>query len=130
MLTCAKSNAMREFIIKYFGRILAILGCSTVVTACYGVPFDIYSVKGRVIDAETEEPIKGIKVQVRSDRLCDYGETDADGSFHVGFYETAAPVSLECVDVDGPLNGSYESFNETIISEDNQYYVIRMVPKK
>ena len=119
---------MRDFILKYFGRLLAIIGCSTVVTACYGVPFDLYSVKGRVIDAETEEPIKGIKVQVRPDG--DYGETDVDGSFHVGFYETASPVSLECVDVDGPLNGSYESVNETIPSEDNQYYVIRMVPKK
>ena len=26
--------------IKYFGRLLALLGCTTMVTACYGIPVD------------------------------------------------------------------------------------------
>ena len=58
---------MRNFIIKYFGRLLAIIGCSTMVTACYGVPYDEYipreGISGRVVDSETGEPIKGIKVR-------------------------------------------------------------------
>ena len=81
---------MKELFLKYFGRLLAIIGCSTVVTACYGTPFEVYSAKGRVIDAETEEPIMGIKVQITPEG--GYGITEANGSFEVRF--TAARLFL------------------------------------
>ena len=63
-MTCHKFKTMREFIIKYFGRIMALLGCTTMVTACYGIPVDpeTHWVEGLVKDAETGKPIKGIKM--------------------------------------------------------------------
>ena len=85
---------MRDFIAKHFGRILAVLGCSTLVTACYGVPYNPYdpdfSVNGRVLDSETDQPIKDIKVRAvpSSKDLESYGydsamSTDSEGFFNI-----------------------------------------------
>lgn len=139
---------MREFFIKYFGRILAILGCSTMVTACYGVPEVPFEVKGRVVDAQTGKPIKGIRVTVSSG--CGYGATSGvgsmanpgdsypqseytspDGSFSVTLYEHYSPdgFMVECSDVDGESNGSYESSKEAVPVENSLGFVIEMTPK-
>ena len=119
---------MKELFLKYFGRLLAIIGCSTVVTACYGTPFEVYSAKGRVIDAETEEPIMGIKVQITPEG--GYGITEANGSFEVRFTENSPSFYLKCHDIDGTENGSYESTKESLSPQDNQYYLVKMNPKK
>ena len=57
---------MREFLIKTFARLFAVLGCSTLVTACYGVPYDSFDAKvsGRVTDSQTAQPVKGILVRM------------------------------------------------------------------
>lgn len=116
---------MREFLIRYFGRILAVLGCTTLVTACYGVPYEVYvPVKGKVVDAETSEPIRGVLVNVNvgngvrgttgvqaavpvGAQVSDY--TDRDGNFSVTVEASDSPdaVMLEVVDVDGEQNGCY-----------------------
>jgi hypothetical protein len=54
---------MRDFFLRNFGRLFAVLGCSTLVTACYGVPYDNFhaSVSGSVLDADSADPIEGSK---------------------------------------------------------------------
>jgi putative lipoprotein (rSAM/lipoprotein system) len=134
---------MREFFIKYFGRIFAMFGCSTIVTACYGVAYDPYDtpfdIKGRVMDAETDQPIKDIKVRVRevnqSSNLKPFDfstSTASDGSFDMGGTSDALPSMyiIECTDIDGTLNGSYESVTEEVPYEQSHGIVIKMNPKR
>lgn len=134
---------MKDFILKYFGRILAILGCSTLVTACYGVPYDEYApnirVNGRVVDSETDLPIKGINVRVvpsdeslESDPYDFSNSTDSYGYFNVVSYIDTPPSGyiVECTDVDGDQNGSYESVIEEVPSEESSDIVIKMAPKR
>ena len=123
---------MRELFIKCFGRILAILGCSTLVTACYAAPPMPYQAKlnGRVLDAETGEPIKDIKISM--ERGYAQKVTAEDGSFSVWCDRDDQQESfvIECTDVDGPVNGLYESVCETITVEESQDFIIEMSPKK
>ena len=70
---------MRDFIIKYFGRILALLSCATMVTACYGIPVDpeTHWIEGLVKDAEAGKPIKGIDGKVAQEiTIYPYAPTD------------------------------------------------------
>lgn len=133
---------MRELFFRFFPRLLAVLGCSTLVTACYGVPYDEFEarVSGEVLDAESGEPIKGISVRVTpgivapgsvSDGvnglrpLEDVGtvdaKTDANGMFSVyldSYMGVPDAVLIECVDVDGEANGSYLSESKIVPVED------------
>ena len=139
---------MRELFIKYFGRILAILGCSTVVTACYGIIETPYEVNGRVVDAETGKPIEKIKVSVSAGR--GYGTTSGVGSiyedddsyprsthtssggdFELTLYEHYGPDAflVQCTDIDGDQNGAYETVKEVIPMEKSQDFVVKMTPK-
>ena len=140
--------AMRELFIKYFGRILAVLGCSTMVTACYGIPDTPYEIKGRVVDAENGRPIGNIKVSAVAGS--GYGTTDgvgsiyendasypqsaytsANGEFDLTLYEHFGPHAflVECTDVDGAENGLYEPVKEVVPIEKSQGFVVRMTPK-
>lgn len=134
---------MRDFIAKHFGRILAVLGCSTLVTACYGVPYNPYdpdfSVNGRVLDSETDQPIKDIKVRAvpSSKDLESYGydsamSTDSEGFFNILGVVESPPSGfiIECTDVDGELNGSYESVIEEIPYDESHDILIKMTPKR
>ena len=142
------SMTMRELFIKCFGRILAILGCSTMVTACYGIPDTPYEIKGRVVDAETGKPIENIKVSAVAGN--GYGTTggvssfyehdasyprstysSASGEFDMTPHEYFGPDAfmVECTDVDGDQNGSYEAFKEVIPIERSQGFVVKMTPK-
>lgn len=118
---------MKNIILKYFSRLLAILGCSTLVTACYGTPYDDFHgvVGGTVLDAETGEPIKGISVKVTAgyrsqgsgntvQSLVPTGEpiefiTDSYGYFedYIHSYREPDGILFECLDIDGEANGSY-----------------------
>jgi len=118
---------MKNIILKYFPRLLAILGCSTLVTACYGTPYDEFhgTVAGTVLDAETGEPVKGISVRVTAgyrsngsgnavQSLVPTGEsrefiTDSNGCFQDYIYSYREPdgILFECLDIDGEANGSY-----------------------
>lgn len=118
---------MRDFILRNFGRLFAVLGCSTLVTACYGVPYDDFhaSVSGSVLDADSAEPIEGIQVKmtvghrsqgvgntvqslvpdeesvtVTSDRLGQFSEI-------IRGYGEVDGVIIECIDIDADANGSY-----------------------
>ncbi len=118
---------MREFLVKTFARLFAVLGCSTLVTACYGVPYESFDAKvsGRVTDSQTGQPIKGVLVRMTVGSRVQMGDnavqslsplaspedahTDADGRFYKEIEVLGAPdgVLLECFDVDGQANGSY-----------------------
>ena len=121
---------MRELFIKYFGRILAILGCSTVVTACYGVPTASYVFKGKVVDAETGNPIKGILVSVGPG----YGQgtSQENGDVFVECYDYVYADSFvaEGLDKDGEENGSYETSSGSFPMERSQDFLVEMQPKK
>ena len=134
---------MRNFIVKYFGRILALLGCTTIVTACYGVGYDTYNpqfgLTGRVVDAETEQPLEGIKVRVvpTDENLKGYpydatGFTASDGYFDLNgpMDQTPRGYIIECNDVDGELNGSYESQTQKVNTRQPVDLVIKMTPKR
>ena len=118
---------MRNLISKHFPRLLAVLGCSTLVTACYGVPYDDFhaTVTGTVLDAETGEPIRGISVKMTAGSRTQAADnpvqsfvpvgdqaseiTDADGVFsgYVRGYGEPDGIMIECIDIDGEMNGSY-----------------------
>lgn len=138
---------MRGLFIKYFGRFLALLGCSTMVAACYGVPMDMETnwVKGLVKDAETGKPIKGIRVAITpgvssgsttgvqgietiGEGVVEY--TTPEGLFEasVSSYRTPDAFHVRCVDTDGELNGSYQAAAEFIILEKAEGFEIEMVP--
>ena len=138
---------MRELFIKYFSRILAVLGCSTMVTACYGVPEMPFEVKGRVVDAETGKPIQNIKVTVTAG--VEYGNTTGvgsvstpeysdtstaytskDGEIEMTLYEYFEPAAyiIECQDVDGESNGEYEYAKVAVPMENSQAFVLKMTP--
>ena len=135
---------MRNFIIKYFGRLLAIIGCSTMVTACYGVPYDEYipreGISGRVVDSETGEPFKGIKVRAvpstESFGTTPYDSsvlTDEVGHFVITFDIDSCPpgYTIKCTDVDGDLNGSYKEVITKFSYEGDTFdLVIKMTPKQ
>ena len=38
-------DVMREIILRTFARLFALMGCTTIVTACYGVPYENFDVK-------------------------------------------------------------------------------------
>lgn len=135
---------MRELFIKCFGRLLAILGCSTLVTACYGVPPMPYTVSGHVTDGDTGEPVEGILVRV-SERYfsgCDgeepqYGigetrsvKTSKEGEFDLKFHEYGSQdVIVEWQDVDGPENKEYQSGTMIVPIDESENITIAMTPE-
>lgn len=118
---------MKDFLLRTFARLFAVLGCSTLVTACYGVPYEVYDaeISGRITDSETGAPVKGILVRMTVGSRSSMGDnavqslspldsprdvyTDADGRFYQEIEMHGEPdgVLLECFDVDGQMNGSY-----------------------
>ena len=142
-------TTMREFIIKYFGRFMALLGCTTMVTACYGIPVDpeTHWVEGLVKDAETGKPIKGIKVTLTpaSDNGSTTGVqhiyvnessrefyTSADGriaqEITIYPYEETELFYLQCEDVDGSENGTYAPSDRLISTVEAGDFVVEMTP--
>ena len=126
---------MKELFTKYFGRLLAVLGCTTMVTACYGVPYNVFRVQGKVVDAQTEEPIQDIQITVVPQDWTPLPatSTNPDGIFAVHEYFDIPPsgYTIECTDVDGELNGSYEDAVEEFNSTNGDVYnvIIKMTPK-
>ena len=137
---------MKQFILKNAARLFTVLGCSTLVTACYGVPYEEFSSKtsGKVVDADTGEPIEGIQVRITAGLRSQGGEnsvqglvpvyisddiyTDAEGAFQEYVYAHREPdgVLIECLDVDGKNNGSYDPETVVCSLEEAENAVVRM----
>ena len=126
---------MKELFTKYFGRLLAVLGCTTMVTACYGVPYNDFCVQGKVVDAQTEEPIQDIQITVvpQDGFPRQSTSTDSKGLFAVYELYNIPPsgYTIECTDIDGELNGSYEDAVKEVTSTygDARNVIIKMTPK-
>ena len=134
---------MREFIVKYFGRVLAVLGCSTLVTACYGVPPMDFEVRGTVADAQTGEPVEGIMVRAFMRGIDGYDgdvpkysivtsettESASDGSFRMTLMEDYYPDDflIEWQDLDGPENGEYASGTMTALPDNTENININLI---
>ena len=137
---------MRDFLFRTFARLFAVLGCSTLVTACYGVPYEAYETKvsGRVTDERTGEPVKGIQVRMTVGSRAVGGDnsvhtllpfdqsvdsrTDGDGCFFTEIEVHIEPdgVLVECFDVDGEANGSYLPKSEVFSLEEVESADIRL----
>lgn len=118
---------MKDFLLKYFSRLLAVIGCGTLVTACYGVPYEKFSTKVSctVVDADNGAPIKGIQVRMTMGYRPSAGDntvqglvpidepvnayTGQDGKVeeYLTSYSEPDCLMIECLDIDGADNGSY-----------------------
>lgn len=87
----------------------------------YGVPIVRYTVKGRVIDSETRQPIKGISISDQ-DKI-GHTTTDDNGQFvqtgDISRWSTNFKLNLQ--DIDGEANGGKfaEKWVTINISEDD-----------
>ena len=133
---------MKDLLLRNLGRIFAMLGCTTIVTACYGTPYSIYNedIYGRVLDAESGNPIPDISVRITDATSASSGvlvptveiydgKTDSEGRFYGSIANKRGnAVIVECKDVDGKLNGSYQQKQETIENYSPQEIIIEMTP--
>lgn len=97
--------------------LLALMGFSAapMLTACYGMPYqdELYytpfsGISGMVVDSQTFQPIKGIKLSVKPNGVEQATYSDENGVFHLeGDFPRATYVYVE--DVDGINNGEYNS---------------------
>ena len=62
-------KAMKEKLIRLFGKLLALLGFAAVGTSCeemvrleYGSPYATFEISGKLVDKETKEPVSGIVI--------------------------------------------------------------------
>lgn len=102
-----KLTDMKEIVGKNLARIFAAFGCTALVTACYGVPYDAYEVKGKVVD-EDDNPIAGIAYEgaVGDLYVSEQMRTGEDGSFAVSTFDFGAEkMTLTFIDDDGEENG-------------------------
>ena len=107
---------------------LAMLGLSTIVTACYGTPYTYnYAIKGKVLDSDGN-PIPGIQVQ--GDLNPHSGgmrtKTDNKGKFEIqvelfGTLEDQEGIDVAFVDVDGEENGLFLNDIIKLSNKDFEY---------
>ena len=114
---------MKELFFRFCRWALPLLGVSSVVScdnvfntpdmygtpvAEYGVPVMEYVVKGKVTDAESGNPVKGI--QVTSEGGLEEIQTTESGDFECkGYAMPDDKVKLTFTDVDGVENGLYDT---------------------
>jgi len=100
--------------------LLGLLGFSAapMLTACYGVPYDMadsYYIHGQVVN-EAVEPIKNIQVSVTDQKEITI-QTDDNGRFDLGYFKSKE-VSLEAKDIDGAENGGEFETKTQIVSRE------------
>lgn len=119
---------MRDLFLRFCRWALPLLGISGVISCdnviqspdmygCppapeYGVPVMEFRMKGKVVDSQSEQPIKGIAVtrinELTSQESVDTVWTAENGEFICqGEDETSESMILKFTDVDGSENGEY-----------------------
>ena len=88
--------AMKERMIRLFGKLLGLLGFAAVGTSCdglmsleYGTPYTSFEVTGKLIDKETKEPVSGIVIVYGEE----HSDWDAAGNETRRFYPEGSHVS-------------------------------------
>ncbi len=85
--------------------LLGFTGCETTSGKDeYGSPHADYTVKGKVVDKATQEPIPGVRVSYYPDAST---TTDTDGEFELTTNHEVQVLLVD--DVDDDENGAYES---------------------
>lgn len=94
--------------------LLGFSGCgnNTGSLAEYGVPHADFTVKGKVVDKGTKNPVQGVRVQLSNHQEHETASstTDAQGDYELT--KTDFPgeeLTLRVDDMDGAQNGSYAS---------------------
>ena len=115
---------MRNLIVRFCRKALSLLGLGGAISACgvfigpdmYGTPTMEYRVSGKVTDSQTGNPIPGIEVE--SFHFLNGPQkvlTSDNGEFYVESLEFPSDeVMLKFSDIDGPLNGEYESLEYNV----------------
>lgn len=113
-----KLTDMKKIVGKNLVRIFAAFVCTALVASCYGVPYDAYEVKGKVVD-EDDNPIAGIAYEgaVGDLYVSDQMRTGEDGAFAVSTFDFGAEkMILTFIDDDEEENGG--TFKPRILEVD------------
>lgn len=103
--------------------ILTLLGFSTACSSSesedeYGSPSATYIVNGKVTSSETNQPIKGIEVNLADD----VAYTDENGDYKVSIrVEPTTDYPIRFNDVDGESNGTFNNL-DTIVDFKNSKF--------
>ncbi len=90
--------------------LLGFTGCETTSgKEEYGSPHADYTVKGKVVDKATQEPIEGVSVTMGYDpeHVMEPVMTDENGMFELTTGDRCPTLYVD--DIDGDENGAYES---------------------
>ena len=85
----------------------------------YGTPSAYYIIKGNVVSAKDNSPVKGIRVVAKTADLwikVDTVKTDASGNYSakISAFETKLQVNLSYSDVDGLENGTFQPLDSLV----------------
>lgn len=115
---------MKRVALKTYGKIVAFLlgivgffnGCDIIPNggiAEYGTPTADFVVKGKVVDKQTQKPVKDMAV-IRKAPTAPYGNdtvrTNSEGVYELNFEEItfqAMDATIYASDIDGTKNGEY-----------------------
>ena len=129
---------MKDVFIRIVGRLLAFMGITAIGASCdgmmmaeYGTPYTRFEISGKLVDAETKEPVKGIVIvygeessyrdeygnRVQAFRsegsyVVDYNEFWMVGSLHTP--ENPEKMILKLSDYDSKSDGHYKDTTYTI----------------
>lgn len=103
--------------------LLALLGfaCSNGTAPVeYGSPSAKFIVNGNVSSAETNEPVRNIRVVMQNDTAY----TDQEGSYQVADnwgFSTDQTYIIKFTDIDNELNGAYHAIDTVVVFNDPEF---------
>jgi len=124
-------------VLRTFFRVISVSAASLILQACYGIlpPDDTYAeygmppeqnqettIRGKVRNNETGEPIFGIKVSIEGTEAWD--RTDKNGDFYL-YVPNQAVYRIKLEDVDGPYNdGRFKDRTYTFYKNDTSWALL------
>ena len=123
-----------KFLTSYNVILTALMALLGFATSCerfggteYGVPHASFIVKGKIVSAESNNPVPNIKVRMQIDSLSvqhDSAYSDSKGNYQVvdafGF-----PIShsylITFTDIDGAANGEFQTLDTVVEFKDPVY---------
>lgn len=110
---------MKCFFKKIFG-VASLTTLLFIFEACYGAPPDMgydLLIEGKVISAQTGNPLKGINVSVKNSQS--FQQTDSNGNF--SFY--ADSNNLDSITVEFKSVNEQKKFDTTVAIKDDKIYL-------
>ena len=123
-----------KFLTSYNVILTALMALLGFATSCerfggteYGVPHASFIVKGKIVSAESKNPVPNIKVRMQMDSVSiqrDSAYSDANGNYTV-VDEFGFPIShsysLQFIDIDGKANGEFQTLDTVVEFKDPVY---------